>query len=387
MTSFDGENTIHLGEVQDDRTTAEDSDAPIIGDEEFSQASVHYSEASSSLLTTTPTCDNNDGEYSLGLNQDAVPVKDEIPPSDEIDEVSITSTLVTNPSVIDGSVVSAHSNCTDNSFNSSYETTSQPGAKLNLGFLPVRDTSHGSGESVYSRSSSKRSIRRRDVIKPIALPHQAPRNIEQEAKAVQLIPSTHASKSQWTLAPNPADLISCPTNTNCSAANNNLALVVHGTQPKGMEPPETSRGGGRDPPGEEPSSRPTPSQPSHGNKYRSVQWVDPKNIANESEIDHDMLNRYRELSNDNFSYDPHISEMMDEKRIRIATISSGYKTANFFVREDLDQRIYFHELEDAVSYMARRGYARMEKGQEKEWMKLLKRAHEVVKVSCEWLIY
>jgi hypothetical protein len=50
------------------------------------------------------------------------------------------------------------------------------------------------------------------------------------------------------------------------------------------------------------------------------------------------------------------------------------------VREDLDQRIYFHELEDAVSYMARRGYARMEKSQEKEWIKLLKRAHEVVKV-------
>jgi hypothetical protein len=362
MTSFDGEDTIHLGEVQDDRTASEDSNVPVGGGEEFSQASVHYSEASSSVLTTTPVCDDHNGEHTLDFNRDAVSVKDihpesssEIPPSDEIDEVSITSTLVTNPSVVSGSVVSAHSNYTENSISSSYETSSHRGAKLNLDFLPVRNTSRSSGGSVYSRSSSKRSVRRRDVIKPVALPP--------------------------TQAPNNHELDSCPTYTNYSAANNNLALVVHGTQPKGMEPPETTRGGGCDPPGEEPSSRPSPSLPSHGNKFRSVQWVDPKNIADEREIDHDMLNRYRELSNDCSSYDPDINELMGEKRIRIATISSGYKTANFFVREDLDQRIYFHELEDAVSYMARRGYARMEKGQEKEWMKLLKRAHEVVKVG------
>jgi hypothetical protein len=150
-----------------------------------------------------------------------------------------------------------------------------------------------------------------------------------------------------------------------------------------MEPPETSRGGGRDPPGEEPTARPSPSQPAHGKKYRQVQWVDPKNIASENEIDHQMLNRYRELSADAYPDEPDETskQLMGEQRIRIATISSGYKTANFFVREDLDQRIYFHELEDAVSYMARRGYARMEKGKEKEWMKLLKRAHEVVKVG------
>lgn len=386
--SIDGENTIHLGEVEDDRTTPDDEDStPFLLDksselDKSNQESVHYSEASVSVMTPMPVCED-DGEmlsFNEGAMTESPALSGDVPPNDEFEEASIASTLITNPSVISGSVVSEQSNYTDASFNSGYETSSQSGAKLNLDFLPVRDsTRSSSGGSVYSRSS-KRSVRRRDVIKPVALPPQE----SNKDMIAELVPSMTPSKSQWA---NPqagcADLVSCPnTNTysNYSVPNhNNLALVVHGSQPKGMEPPETTRGGGCDPPGEEPTARPTPTQPLHGRRFRQVQWVDPKSISDENQIDHHMLDRYRELSNDYSEHDT--DELMGEQRIRIATISSGYKTANFFVREDLDQRIYFHELEDAVSYMARRGYARMEKGMEKEWMKLLKRAHEVVKVG------
>ena len=68
------------------------------------------------------------------------------------------------------------------------------------------------------------------------------------------------------------------------------------------------------------------------------------------------------------------------KRVRIATISSGFKTSNFFIREDVDTRIYFNEFEDAVNYLMQRGYVRMEKEDEEEWMKLIGKAHGVVKV-------
>lgn len=67
--------------------------------------------------------------------------------------------------------------------------------------------------------------------------------------------------------------------------------------------------------------------------------------------------------------------------MRIATISSGYEKANFFVREDLDTRIYFHHLEDAVGYMAKRGYVKMRGEEERDWRNLLRKAHGVVKLG------
>ncbi|KAL7539486.1 hypothetical protein ACHAXR_009338 [Thalassiosira sp. AJA248-18] len=72
--------------------------------------------------------------------------------------------------------------------------------------------------------------------------------------------------------------------------------------------------------------------------------------------------------------------------MRIATISSGYKKANFFVREDLDTRIYFHDLEDAIGYMARRGYTKMQGEEAREWKMLLGKAHGVVKVRLILLL-
>jgi len=302
------------------------------------------------------------------------------------------------------SFASDKSNFSEASFNSSYETSSrQSGTKLNLAFLPVRQHSAtSSGGSYYSRSS-KHSVRRKDVIKPVALApeHPAPtpsppKDDANKDSARLVVPSSQPLKSQWSLPSNPqagcADLLAVSPNENTytnytlPAASEQYALVIrnnnNNASPRGIDPSETTRGNGRDPPGEEPAARPSPSSSPYAKKYRNVQWVDPKTITDESEIDYDILNRYRALSPE---YSPYTyrgpGTMGEPRRIRIATISSGYKTANFFVREDLDQRIYFHELEDAVSYMARRGYARMERGEEMEWMKLLGRAHQVVKVG------
>jgi hypothetical protein len=69
-------------------------------------------------------------------------------------------------------------------------------------------------------------------------------------------------------------------------------------------------------------------------------------------------------------------------RIRIATISCGFKRSNYFVREDLDTRIYFSTIEDAVGYMSIRGYCKMMGNEELEWRELFRRAHGVVKVCA-----
>ena len=136
----------------------------------------------------------------------------------------------------------------------------------------------------------------------------------------------------------------------------------------------------------------------------NVQWVDPKNVSHENEVDYSVLWNYEQLAcaaananephhqqtqcehptdsralvvaidapppsavtsyhasgnhhqaASNTSLQQTSSLLLSNPRTRIATISSGYKKANFFVREDLDTRIYFHQLEDAIGYMARRG--------------------------------
>ncbi|KAL7524327.1 hypothetical protein ACHAWF_000901, partial [Thalassiosira exigua] len=47
--------------------------------------------------------------------------------------------------------------------------------------------------------------------------------------------------------------------------------------------------------------------------------------------------------------DPHAAaQLLHNPRMRIATVSSGYRKANYFVREDLDTRIYFHQLVSSI---------------------------------------
>ncbi|KAL3782468.1 hypothetical protein HJC23_002219 [Cyclotella cryptica] len=454
-TSID-DDTFHVGEVtqHDEDSSPQDSlsSPPFLLDPSSrtttphlrydQDESVHYSEASSSLLTPMPAMGPDDEDYanwnvtpqprespdstppdetlspstgeppltltpSTGTQPSSHPSTSDLPPSDE---ASVASSLVSNSTFSSNkSFASDKSNFSQASSNSNYETSSrQSGAKLNLAFLPVRQHSGASsgGSSYYSRTS-KHSVRRKDVIKPVALP-PAPTPSPPKNQAIKdaVVPSSQPPKSQWSLPSNPqagcADLIAASPNDNTytnytlphTADQYALVLRTHDdthASPRGIDPSETIRGNGRDPPGEEPAARPSPSSSPYAKKYRNVQWVDPKTITDESEIDYDILNRYRALSSEHGPYTRYGGAggrggdepppQQQQPRIRIATISSGYKTANFFVREDLDQRIYFHELEDAVSYMARRGYARMERGEEMEWMKLLGRAHQVVKVG------
>lgn len=55
----------------------------------------------------------------------------------------------------------------------------------------------------------------------------------------------------------------------------------------------------------------------------------------------------------------------------IATISAGFEKGDFLVREEKGQRVYFDFFEEAFNYIAAKGYSRMPKGEEGEWMELM----------------
>ena len=55
----------------------------------------------------------------------------------------------------------------------------------------------------------------------------------------------------------------------------------------------------------------------------------------------------------------------------IATISAGFEKGDFLVREEKGQRVYFDFFEEAFNYIAAKGYSRMPRGEEGEWMDLM----------------
>ena len=57
----------------------------------------------------------------------------------------------------------------------------------------------------------------------------------------------------------------------------------------------------------------------------------------------------------------------------IATISAGFEKGDFLVREEKGQRVYFDFFEEAFNYIAAKGYSRMPKGEEGEWIDLMVR--------------
>ena len=345
-------------------------------------------------------------------------------------------------------------------------------------FLPPKDDgsvvsgmSGRSGRSSRSsRSVSSKSIRRRDVIKPVIFDDEEKKSkdapVVQEGMVVAKIDDTAKTTSPWALSNhggniNESDIVEA--NPQCDqqlalVASTETAMVVH--DPKQRAPrltnlePEEGRAAlklGHDPPGEVPTQRPfidpndeiindsssvSVMMMGREGRFRNVQWCDPSKVQDE-DIDFGILEAYERFAGErerkyqqqeqpesrNGSLDQRsvrsmsdppedlpknneypeedecsgpvvhdsvtdarptkASILRDNKRIRIATISSGYKKANYFVREDLDTRIYFHHLEDAVGYMSKRGYAKMNKEDEKDWMKLLGKAHGVVKVRSE----
>ena len=68
----------------------------------------------------------------------------------------------------------------------------------------------------------------------------------------------------------------------------------------------------------------------------------------------------------------------------IATISAGFEKGDFLVREEQGNRVYFDFFEEAFNYIANKGYSRMEKGDEKEWIDLMNIIHDSVKGGMKY---
>ena len=80
------------------------------------------------------------------------------------------------------------------------------------------------------------------------------------------------------------------------------------------------------------------------------------------------------------------SNAMDPKTapVSIATISSGFEKGDFLVREEKGQRVYFDFFEEAFNYIAYKGYIRMAKEDEHEWMDTMNNVHASVKGGMKY---
>lgn len=65
--------------------------------------------------------------------------------------------------------------------------------------------------------------------------------------------------------------------------------------------------------------------------------------------------------------------------MNIATISSGFEKGDFLVREEKGMRVYFDFFEEAFNYISNRGYIRMGKDDEEDWIQLMNHIHTSVK--------
>lgn len=70
---------------------------------------------------------------------------------------------------------------------------------------------------------------------------------------------------------------------------------------------------------------------------------------------------------------------LNSSAVTIATVSSGFEKGDFLVREEKGMRVYFDFFEEAFNYIANKGYKRMPKEEEDEWMDLMKTIHSSVK--------
>ena len=70
--------------------------------------------------------------------------------------------------------------------------------------------------------------------------------------------------------------------------------------------------------------------------------------------------------------------------ISIATISSGFEKGDFLVREEKGQRVYFDFFEEAFNYIAYKGYIRMPREDEAEWMDTMNNVHASVKGGMKY---
>ena len=62
----------------------------------------------------------------------------------------------------------------------------------------------------------------------------------------------------------------------------------------------------------------------------------------------------------------------------IATISAGFDKGDYLIREERGQNVYFDFFEEAYNYATTKGFARMSKHEEDEYMSIVRRAHKSV---------
>mmetsp|Transcript_20431 Transcript_20431/g.24554 ORF Transcript_20431/g.24554 Transcript_20431/m.24554 type:complete len:128 (-) Transcript_20431:145-528(-) len=79
-----------------------------------------------------------------------------------------------------------------------------------------------------------------------------------------------------------------------------------------------------------------------------------------------------------------VDDVPSHHPVNIATISAGFEKGDFLVREEQGNRVYFDFFEEAFNYIANKGYARMEKEQEKQWMELMSVIHDSVKGGMKY---
>ena len=62
----------------------------------------------------------------------------------------------------------------------------------------------------------------------------------------------------------------------------------------------------------------------------------------------------------------------------IATISAGFDKGDYLIREERGQNVYFDFFEEAYNYASTKGFKRMSKHEEDEYMSIVRRAHKSV---------
>merc|ERR1712183_162396 len=78
------------------------------------------------------------------------------------------------------------------------------------------------------------------------------------------------------------------------------------------------------------------------------------------------------------------SNTITSTTMNIATISAGFEKGDFLVREEQGNRVYFDFFEEAFNYIANKGYARMNREDEKHWVDLMNVIHDSVKGGMKY---
>jgi hypothetical protein len=68
----------------------------------------------------------------------------------------------------------------------------------------------------------------------------------------------------------------------------------------------------------------------------------------------------------------------------IASISAGFEKGDYLVREEKGSNVYFDFFEEAFNFVCQKGYSRMPKHEEKEYIDIIKTAHKSVPGGCRF---